>query len=65
MAQPIHAGWLAKQSKGGLRSTLQNRYFVLTSDMLSYYKTPRDHQPKGVVPLRSPAASCPASPAAG
>lgn len=42
-------GWLNK--RGGRIQTWHKRWFVLTGDMLFYYKCPQDSRPTGTIPL--------------
>lgn len=42
-------GWLSK--RGGRIHTWHRRWFVLTGDLLFYYKQPNDSRPTGTIPL--------------
>ncbi|XP_064393491.1 rho GTPase-activating protein 24-like isoform X2 [Halichondria panicea] len=42
-------GWLSK--RGGRIHTWHKRWFVLTGDLMFYYKTPQDNRPTGTIPL--------------
>ncbi|XP_019849875.1 PREDICTED: rho GTPase-activating protein 24-like [Amphimedon queenslandica] len=42
-------GWLHK--RGGRIQTWHKRWFVLTGDLLFYYKSPQDSRPTGTIPL--------------
>eukprot|EP00727_Mastigamoeba_balamuthi_P008354 m51a1_g4140 putative ankyrin repeat-containing protein (800) ;mRNA; f:215536-218378 len=44
-------GWLTKQ--GGRIKTWRRRWFVLKGNSLSYFRTPQDHEPLGVIILRN------------
>lgn len=50
----VHSGWMSKQ--GHLNPAWKNRFFVLTSTELAYYKEevnePAAATPAGVVPLQ-------------
>jgi len=47
--QTRKTGWLSK--RGGRIHTWHKRWFVLTGDLLFYYKTPQDTRPTGTIPL--------------
>jgi hypothetical protein len=51
----LRQGWLKKRSPAWPHP-MQRRLFVLTADALSYYRSERDEQPTGAIPLRSIAA---------
>jgi hypothetical protein len=42
-------GWLSK--RGGRIHTWHRRWFILTGDLLFYYKSPQDTRPTGTIPL--------------
>mmetsp|Transcript_5747 Transcript_5747/g.9637 ORF Transcript_5747/g.9637 Transcript_5747/m.9637 type:complete len:531 (-) Transcript_5747:100-1692(-) len=45
----VTEGWLYKQ--GGRVKTWKKRYIILSGNVLYYYKTPKDREPLGFVPL--------------
>jgi len=47
----VNEGWLFKQ--GGRVKTWKKRYIILSGSVLYYYKSPKDREPLGFVPLEN------------
>ena len=45
----VKEGWLHKQ--GGRVKTWKRRYVILSGNVLYYFKSPKDKEPLGMVPL--------------
>ena len=50
LSAPEMDGFLTKQ--GAVRTNWKRRWFILASDFLFYYKTKKDTEPTGVIPVR-------------
>ena len=56
----MEKGWMTKQ--GGRVKTWKRRWFVLSNNVVYYFKQPEDKEPLGIIPLETTCAFDPAPP---